>query len=197
MCSALRIPDYLKTCLASFPEHRVPHFNSGCWRSAAAVPHDLILIEVDGKHLWVSTNLWLTDLNILFSFFYLGSNWLLFLSFQNGNKGGRGNLRIKMRKHKISSIRREQVSGPDTQFHETKGGRDYKSLKVIAGLGEVLLEGSGGGGGEWYDGGVQNHRRICNCECLCLLIFLPREKANFSSFHWKSLGVISSQFRLW
>ena len=42
-----------------FSEHRVPHFCSppwssfrGCWKSAATAAHALILVEVDGKHLW-------------------------------------------------------------------------------------------------------------------------------------------------
>ena len=43
------------------PKHRVPHFCSppwtpfrGCWRSAATVAHDLILVEVDGKRQFVA-----------------------------------------------------------------------------------------------------------------------------------------------
>ena len=45
--------------LPVLPEHRVPHFCSppwtpfrGCWRSAAAAAHDLILVELDSKHPW-------------------------------------------------------------------------------------------------------------------------------------------------
>ena len=47
----------LKTCPACFSRAQNVAFllstlNSfkGCWRSAAAVAHDLILVEVDGKH---------------------------------------------------------------------------------------------------------------------------------------------------
>ena len=43
--------------LPVFPEHRVPYFCSppwtssgACWRSVAAAAHDLILVEIDGKH---------------------------------------------------------------------------------------------------------------------------------------------------
>ena len=50
---------YLRPVLPDFPEHRVPHFWSpfwapfrGCWRSATAAVHNLILVEVDGKCSW-------------------------------------------------------------------------------------------------------------------------------------------------
>ena len=50
---------YLRPVLPDFPEHRVPHFWSpfwapfrGCWRSATAAAHNLILVEVDGKCSW-------------------------------------------------------------------------------------------------------------------------------------------------
>ena len=55
----LKISNYLKTCSASFPEHRVPLSWSppwtpfrGCWGSAAVAARDLTLIEADGKCPW-------------------------------------------------------------------------------------------------------------------------------------------------
>ena len=52
----LKIYNYLKTCpnrflgaeCASFLLSSLGSFK-GCWRSAAAAVHDLILVEVDGK----------------------------------------------------------------------------------------------------------------------------------------------------
>ena len=63
---------YLKTCYARFPpEHRVPHFYSppwthfrGSWKSAAAVAHDLILVETDGKCQFVVDTLEHLDLKL-------------------------------------------------------------------------------------------------------------------------------------
>ena len=53
-----QLPPPAPPSLPSHPEHRVHHFCSfplwtpfrECWSSAAAAAHDLILVEVDGKH---------------------------------------------------------------------------------------------------------------------------------------------------
>ena len=57
----LRISNNLKTCPASFLGEQSASFHfcsplcppsEGCWKSATIAAHDLILVEVDGKHLW-------------------------------------------------------------------------------------------------------------------------------------------------
>lgn len=75
------MPKYLKTCSASFSLNRGASFLlstltpfSGCWKSAALAPHDLIHVEVDGKcQFVVGTD---TCLSLRFSFDSL-SGWKL------------------------------------------------------------------------------------------------------------------------